>query len=72
MVNISMEYSFYSQVGDEILEINGANSEVMSHSQAVNAIRNSGQTCELLIRRPVKSTTSGIFCVGFLGIFRPS
>ncbi|XP_065656846.1 membrane-associated guanylate kinase, WW and PDZ domain-containing protein 1 isoform X3 [Hydra vulgaris] len=46
------------KVGDEILEINNADSEVMSHSQAVNAIRNSGKSCELLIRRHIKSKES--------------
>lgn len=41
-------------VGDEILEINGQNAEVMSHAEAVNTIRNCADTATLLLRRPLR------------------
>ena len=39
----------FFQVGDEILEINGGNAEIMSHAEAVNTIRNCAETARLLI-----------------------
>ena len=47
------------QVGDEILEINGGNAEIMSHAEAVNTIRNCAETARLLIRRPLQPIVSG-------------
>ena len=42
------------RVTDEILEINGYNTENMLHSDAISVIKNGGNTVKLVIRRAIE------------------
>ena len=41
----------FFQVGDELLEINGNNTEGMLHSDAITIIKHGGDVVKLIIRR---------------------
>lgn len=49
----------FSQVGDQILQIDDQNAENMSHAEAVNTIRNCSEQTTLLIRRPLLDEPMG-------------
>nr|XP_054752270.1 membrane-associated guanylate kinase, WW and PDZ domain-containing protein 2-like isoform X1 [Lytechinus pictus] len=51
--------SILMRVGDELIEINGQSTEGMLHSEAINAIRNGGDSITLVLRRSYKSATMG-------------
>ncbi|XP_077488025.1 membrane associated guanylate kinase, WW and PDZ domain containing protein magi isoform X7 [Amblyomma americanum] len=42
------------QVGDQILEVNGINTKNMTHAEAINIIRQGGNTVRLLVKRTRK------------------
>ncbi|KAL3246095.1 hypothetical protein MRX96_057963 [Rhipicephalus microplus] len=42
------------QVGDQILEVNGINTKNMTHADAINIIRQGGNTVRLLVKRTRK------------------
>ena len=39
------------QVGDQLIEINGQTTKNMTHGDAIELIKNGGQTVRLLVRR---------------------
>ena len=47
------------QVTDEILEINGQNTENMLHSDAITVIKSGGNTVRLVIRRAIEDGYQG-------------
>lgn len=49
--------SILMRVGDQLIEINGQNTDGMLHSEAITAIRNGGDTITLVLRRAYKSAT---------------
>jgi len=43
--------NYFSQVGDEILEINHQSTRGMSHAEAIDLIQSGGSLVNLLVRR---------------------
>lgn len=46
-----MMFPVLSQVGDEILEINGESTKGMKHTRAIELIKSGGRTAHLVLKR---------------------
>ena len=62
--SLSLSLSSLSQVGDELLEINGNTTEGMLHSDAITIIKHGGNSVKLTIRRILDEQFIGCKWVG--------